>query len=65
MYHVVFNRLLKETGEGLRVIVSKCPAISHCSWTHKCLIEVKYNTNDQLGILNRGDHLIEVKFTVK
>jgi len=61
VYHVVFDELLKETGHGLRIIVSKYPEISHCNWPLDRLIEVKYNKIRQLGILS-GDRvrLIEV-----
>ena len=31
MYHVVFGQLLKETGHGVLIIVSKCPKITHCN----------------------------------
>ena len=31
VYHVVFDELLKETGHGSRIIVSKYPEISHCN----------------------------------
>ena len=31
MYHVVFGQLLKETGHGARIIVSKYPKITHCN----------------------------------
>ena len=61
VYHVVFGQLLKETGHGARIIVSKYPKIRHCNKLCDCLIEVKYNKISQLGILN-GDRvcLIEV-----
>ena len=31
IYQVVFDELLKETGHGSRIIVSKYPEISHCN----------------------------------
>ena len=31
IYHVVFDELLKGTGHGSRIIVSKYPEILHCN----------------------------------
>ena len=43
IYHVVFDELLKETGHGSRIIMSKYPEISSCNCQGDCLIEVTYN----------------------
>ena len=61
VYRVLFDELLERTGLGSRIIVSKYPEISHYNWLRDRLIEVRYNKNSQLGILN-GDRvrLIEV-----
>ena len=53
-FYVVFDELLKDTGNGLHIILSKYPKILHCNWLGDCLVEVKYNKISQLGIILNG-----------
>ena len=50
------DELLKDTGHGSRIILSKYHKISSCNWLRDHLIQLKYNKISQLGVLN-GDRV--------